>query len=143
MSLYVYDVTFELLHVKERANGNYLRGACIDQYRAKDSVIGMNVIEEAPQLGARVKHVAQVRERPVGRDREPIPQWLPAIRSLGLQVVCDLRDRVTVHVAFVRRYIFISAAEHYRLENDPMNPLHVFAHKPNDVTDSIVIEAIH
>src|SRR5262249_50814013 len=44
---------------------------------------------------------------------------------------------------FVRRYIFISAAEHYRLENDPMNPLHVFAHKPNDVADSIVIEAIH
>src|SRR5215472_5724412 len=47
-----------------------------------------------------------------------------------------------MHVALIARYVLITAAEHYRLKNDAVDLLHVFAHKPNDVTDPIIVDPI-
>src|SRR5262249_9687260 len=55
----------------------------------------------------------------------------------------DLRDRVAAHVSLVIRYVLISAAEHHRLKDDAVDPLYVFAHKANDVTDCVVVDPVH
>src|SRR5215469_1144801 len=47
-----------------------------------------------------------------------------------------------MHVAIIARYFLIPAAEHYRLKNDAVDLLYVFAHKSNDVTDPIVVDPI-
>jgi hypothetical protein len=62
---------------------------------------------------------------------------------LSLQVICDLRNGVPLRVPLVRGNVFISAAEHHRLQDDPVDLLDVIGNESNDVANSIIVQSVH
>jgi hypothetical protein len=61
---------------------------------------------------------------------------------LSLQVVRDLRNRVSLRVPLVSGNVFISATEHHRLQDDPVNLLDVICNESNDVADPVIVQSV-
>src|SRR5580692_9392280 len=106
-------------------------------------MVGMYIVEQTPQLGIRMEDVAQLCEGSICRHGKPVAHWLPPKRSLSLQIVCDLRNRIPLRIALVSGNVFISAAEHYRLKDDPVNLLDVICNESNDVANPTIIQSVH
>src|SRR5271165_3837686 len=82
-------------------------------------------------------------EDSVRRHREPISHWPPVYRGLRLQVVSDLRYRITPCVSLLVAYGLVSPRKHHGLENDAVNFVHVLNYETNNIAKPVVVSSIN
>src|SRR5215472_5129059 len=74
--------------------------------------------------------------------REPVSHWLPAHRSLLLQIESKLRERVATGITLFGRYLLVSTGKHDRLKNNPVDLIDVLNRKTNDIPEPIAVPAL-
>ena len=91
-------------------------------------------------LGA-VRDVGPVGEAAHERDREPVARRF-AEPGLVLHVVREVRQRVALRRAPLRRHLFVAAGERHRLEREEVDLLRVVERELDDAADLLVVDAV-
>ena len=103
---------------------------------------GMASAGELTPLAIRpVDDVGPVGERRHERDREPVADRL-ADAGLVLHVVREVRQRVALRGAALRRHFLVAAGERHRLERQEVDPLRVVERELDDAADLLVVDAV-
>src|SRR5207253_11031469 len=81
-------------------------------------------------------------EYPKGREREPVPHWLPAYRSLLMQVEGQLRERIPSSVSLLGGDTLVPAGKHHRLKNYAVYLVNVLNRKRHNIPKPVIVEAV-
>ena len=106
-------------------------------------MVGMYIVKKAPDLRLRAENIAQMGKDSVRRHWEPISHRLPVDRGLRLQVVSDLRYRITPSVSLLVAYGLVSPRKHHGLENDAVDFVHVLNYETNNVAKPVIVASIN
>ena len=110
--------------------------------RHADAAVRVAAAGELAPLAIRPVHdVRPVGERGHERDREPVAHRL-ADAGLVLHVVRQVRQRVALRGAALRRDFLVAAGERHRLERQEVDPLRVVERELDDAADLLVVDAV-
>src|SRR5260370_35429909 len=82
-----------------------------------------------------------MREYPKVRQWEPVPHWLPANRSLLMQIESELRERVAPCESLIGGYALVSPGKHNGLKNDAVDFVYVLDRETNNVAKPAAVPA--
>ena len=103
---------------------------------------GMAAARELTEFAVGPVHdVGPVGERAHERDREPVARGL-ADADLVLHVVGEVRQRVALRGAALRRDFLVAARERHRLERQEVDALRVVERELDDAADLLVVDAV-
>ena len=141
-SLTCGDVLGQLLGVEERGDRHRLLRFLVDHHRHADAAVRVAAAGQVAPLAVRpVDEVGPVGERAHERDREPVARRL-ADAGLVLHVVRQVRQRVALRRAPLRRHFLVAAGEGHRLEREEVDLLRVVERELDDAADLLVVDAV-
>ena len=132
----------EARDIQELGNRSELLGLLVDHHCRAHAAIRMASAADLAPIGAgSVNQVREVRERAHQRKREPVACRF-GDTDLGLHVVGQMRQRVSLAQPAFRGDVFIAAGERHRLERDERDLLGIVHREPDDRTHLIVVHAV-
>src|SRR6267154_729324 len=76
------------------------------------------------------------------RHWEPIPHWLPANRSLLMQVESELRERIAPGISLIGGYGLVPAGKHDGLKNDAVDFVYVLECEADNISEPVVVDSV-
>ena len=136
------DVLRQLGGVQERRDRHRFLGFLVDHQRHADAAVRVAAAGQvSPVGGGAVHQVGPVAERAGERNREPVARRFADAR-LVLHVVRQVRQRVALRRAALRRHLLVAAGERYRLERQEADLLRVVDRELDDAADLLVVDAV-
>ena len=132
----------ELIGLEERGHRHRFLGFLVDHHRHADAAVRVAAAGElAPLAVGPVDDVRPVGEGGHERDREPVADRL-ADAGLVLHVVRQVRQRVALRRAALRRDLLVAAGERDRLEREEIDPLRIVERELDDPAHLLVVDAV-